>query len=178
MLTEHGLNLEAYGKVATNEAVAEPISVYEQIRRDAYSIAAEKYHLDHVRPESKYCWFVNREASTLLGKAGFGGAYLASARRDGEILHAFIAVDLPAKEVLDYQYQQFLPEELRTEDLPDYMRIPYTSKEDVIAGLTEHKIPERFHDYWLDELEGTDRFPSRFRSPIYAASLREPERTF
>ena len=70
----------------------------------------------------------------------------------GVIVHAFVTAKYEGTNyLLDMQYKQFVPEENRNE-LPDYMAIQYTSKQDVINGLTSHGIPERVHENWVDEL--------------------------
>jgi hypothetical protein len=113
----------------------------------------------------------------LLAEGGAHGAYLAHERRDGEVLHKLVVVDEPQSAVVDFQYQQFVPEEDRA-GLPDYLHIPFTNKDDVVAGLAKHKIPEEYHAYWVEPLDDTDRFPKQYTSPLYAASIRKPLRTF
>ena len=105
-----------------------------------------------VSADSMYCTVVNRIAANELQAEGIAIEYLEHERERGSVSHAFLRSQRgPRKNIFDFQYLQFVPHDQR-EGLPPYLVINYTSKEEVVAGLIEHRVPQIYHNYWLEEL--------------------------
>ncbi|HVF69718.1 MAG TPA: hypothetical protein VNA13_04105 [Xanthomonadales bacterium] len=108
-----------------------------------------------VTASSRYCAFVAISGRAILKAEGLEKVeYIeySEPRNRGSVSHAFLKVkDGNRKWVVDFQYKQYSPEGER-EELPDYLVIPYTSRENVIKSLEEHHIPQNHHHRWLVRL--------------------------
>lgn len=137
--------------------------------RDIYRLAEFKLHEEFgyeeavVSPTSRFCRFVNKACVDFLNQQRqviYEADYLEyeSNSDRGVVAHAFGVVNKKegaSKAVVDLQYKQFVPVSER-DSLPDWMVIPFKNKGEVEAGLREHKVSDKYHDYWMKEIFGME----------------------
>jgi hypothetical protein len=106
-----------------------------------------------VTPYSRYCYYTTPEATKELISRGFKAATLEHTI-EGRVEHAFTHVEEDKDRphwIADFQFQQFIGYNDRTE-VPPEMLFTYETRADVVAALTAHRIPERYHSLWTTEL--------------------------
>lgn len=108
-----------------------------------------------IAPETKYCHFVNKELKRILTSEGIAAEYQEDVdehSKRGTILHAFTTANYEGENfLLDLQYKQFVPEEMRGK-LPDYIVVSYNSEQDVREGLRKYHVEEDRIKHWTAAL--------------------------
>jgi len=98
------------------------------------------------------CRYINDILFRELGSLGYYGEMLTYKVNPEHIEHVFVNIP-PAAEgelgyLVDAAYKQFVPVEADNQQ-PDYMVIPYRTREDVTSGLARYHIRESAQDYYM-----------------------------
>lgn len=101
-----------------------------------------------VRSESRYCTLVNAVAVQLLIRNDIP-AKLSQHWSGVEDFVDHAHVSIGHNTLADYQYLQFVPEELRI-GLPDCLVATFSSPTDLSEQLSSFQIPQSLHHYWTN----------------------------
>jgi hypothetical protein len=129
---------------------------YEAGRNDYLSARAVNTipptdQVEEFTADDMHClWANNKPVIELLKKSGIPAEYVEFEKEHGPA-HGFINCRFSPdnKWIVDFQYLQFVPEELRV-GLSPYLAFRYQTEQDVIRELETHKIPADKHKYWLE----------------------------
>lgn len=117
----------------------------KSIRQRIEQAAKWAYMADDESPEGNNCHNICRYIAEKLKET-------TAVEVRGSDSHGFLYFSDQGKWIADPQYLQFVSRGER-QGLPPVMYVSVRSREELIEGLVKHRIPDKFHHLWENEIK-------------------------